>query len=127
MPREITQPNYMRTGKNLSGSAIGKNLFVDPGATQDEVTLPSAVTTVGAGVTTEAVADQGTCSIQVDGVAQVKCSAAIALNALVQSGVDGRAATAVTASAIRGRAKSATTAANQLVEVELWKGRFIAP
>jgi hypothetical protein len=117
----------MRTGKNLSGAAIGKNLFVDPGATQDEVTLPSAVTTVGCGVTTEDMPDQSTRSIQQEGLALVKCSAAIALNALIQSGTDGRAATAVTGSTIRGRAKSATTAANQLVEVELWKGRFIAP
>jgi hypothetical protein len=127
MPREITQPSYFRTGKNAGGSAIGKNLFVDPGAGQDEVVLPAAVTSVGCGVTSEDLPAGGTRSIQVEGVAQVVCSAAIALNALVQSGTDGRAATAAASSAIRGRARSATTAAGQLVEVELWKGRFIAP
>ena len=124
---EVTNPTWMRSAKNLSGTTILKNRFVDPGATYQEMVLPPAVTSVGLGVTTEDAPDQSAISVQVEGVAQVVCSANIAINALVQSGTDGRAATAATNSAIRGRAKTATTAPGQLVEVELWKGRFIAP
>jgi len=125
--REITQPNYMRIGKNLSGTAIGANLVVDAGATQDEVVLPAAVTSLHVGVTTEIISDQGWRSIQMDGKARCKASAAIALHALVQAGTDGRVATAATGSTIIGVAKSIASAANDIIEVELWKGRFIAP
>jgi hypothetical protein len=124
---ELTNPTYFRSGTNKSGSTIVKNRFVAPGATAGEVVLPAAVTTIGEGVTTEDIPDQGTGSLQVEGIALVECSAAIALNAFVQSGTDGRAATAAAASAIRGRAKSITNNPGELVEVELWKGRFIAP
>jgi hypothetical protein len=124
---ELTNATWFRSGTNKSGSTLVKNRFVAPGATAGEVGYPAAVTTVGEGVTTEDIPDQATGSVQRDGIALVECSAAIALNALVQSGTDGRAATAVTNSTIRGRAKSATSNPGELVEVELWNGRFIAP
>jgi type IV pilus biogenesis protein CpaD/CtpE len=125
--REITQPSYFRTGKNLSGAAIGKNLVVDAGATQDEIVLPAGVTSLHVGVTEEDVPDQGTRSIQTEGKAKIKTSAAIAINTMVQAGTDGRIATAATSSTVIGITKQAATAANDVIEVELWKGRFIAP
>jgi hypothetical protein len=124
---EITTGSIFRPGKNLSGTTIVKNRFVSRGTTYHEVVLPAAVTTLGEGVTTEDIPDQATGSIQVEGVKEVECSAAIAIGDIVQSGVDGRAALAATSSMVRGRAISATTASGQLVEVELWQGRFIAP
>lgn len=124
---EITQPSYFRLAKNVSGTAIAKNLVVKPGTNAGEVVLPAAVTDVPCGVTYEDLPDQGWRSIQDGGKALIKASAAIAVHALVQAGTDGRVATAVTSSAIVGRAMNAAAAANDLVEVELWKGRFIAP
>lgn len=125
-PREVSQPSYMRLGKNVN-AAIGKGLGVIPGVAQDEVILPTAVTSLPGGVTIEPIEQNGYRSMQVEGKVSAKCSAAIALHALVQCGTDGRFATAVTASAIWGRAMSATAAGNDLFELELWKGRFIAP
>ena len=127
MPAEITNPSYFRNGTNASGGTVVKRRFVAPGTNAGEFILPAAVTTVGEGVTTEDTLNGETRSLQVEGKALVECSAAIAVHALVQSGTDGRAATAATNSAIRGRAMSATSAAGEFVEVELWKGRFIAP
>lgn len=124
---ELTNPTWFRSGTNKSGSTIVKKRFLAPGATAGEVVLPAASTAVGEGVTTEDIPDQATGSYQRDGIAEVECSAAIALNALVQSGTDGRAATAATGNMIRGRAKSATAGAGEFVEVELWNGRFPAP
>jgi hypothetical protein len=124
---ELTQPTWFRTGKNVSGTALPRRRFVSPGAGVGEVVLPAAVTTIGAGVTTEEIPDQGSGSLQYEGIALVECSAAIALNALIQSGTDGRAATGVTGSMIRGIAKTATGAAGEFVEVELWKGRALVP
>ena len=124
---ELTQPTWFRSGKNVSGSTIVKRRFVSPGAAAGEVLLPAAVTTIGAGVTTEDIQDQLTGSVQYEGIALVECSAAIAVNALIQSGTDGRAATGVTASMIRGIAKNATAGAGEFVEVELWKGRALVP
>ena len=125
-PREITQPSYMRLGKNVN-AAILKGLGVIPGVAQDEVILPAAVTSVPLGVTVEDLPQNGHRSIQVEGKVSAKCSAAIALHALVQCGTDGRFATAATNSTIWGRAMSATANANEFFELELWKGRFIAP
>lgn len=124
---ELSNPTWFRSGTNKSGATIVKNRFLAPGATEGEIAYPSAVTAVGEGVSTEDIPDGYTGSYQREGIALVECSAAIAVNALVQSGTDGRAATAVTNSAIRGRAKTATSGAGELVEVELWNGRFIAP
>jgi len=124
---ELTNPTYFRSGKNVSGATILRRRFVSPGAAAGEVLLPAAVTTQGAGVTTEDIPDQGAGSVQVEGIGMVECSAAIAINALIQSGTDGRAATAATNSMVRGIAKTATAGAGEFVEVELWKGRFIAP
>ena len=124
---EVTTGTIFRTGINKSGTTIVKNRFISRGTTYREVVLPAAVTTLGEGVTTEDIVDQGAGSIQVEGVKEVECSAAIAIGDMVQSGTDGRAALAVTSSMIRGRAVSATTGSGQLVEVELWQGRFIAP
>jgi hypothetical protein len=124
---EVTTGTPFRTGVNKSGSTIVKNRFISRGATYREVVLPAAVTTLGEGVTTEDIVDGGAGSIQVEGVKEVECSAAINIGDMIQSGTDGRAALAVTGSMIRGRAVSATTGASQLVEVELWQGRFIAP
>jgi hypothetical protein len=127
MAGELTNPSYFRSRKQISGSTILAKRFVSPGVGEGEVLLPAAVTTDSAGVTTEDIPDQATGSVQVDGIAVVTCSAAVAANARVQSGTDGRAATAVTASQIRGRAINATTASGQDLYVELWKGRFIEP
>ena len=124
---ELTNPTFMRSGKNVSGSTLTKRRFVSPGAGAGEVLLPAAVTTLGAGVTREDIPDQGTGSVQVDGVALVECSAAIAVGALIQSGTDGRAATGVTGSMIRGVSRSATSNAGEFVEVELFKGRALVP
>lgn len=124
---DLTNPTWFRTAKNVSGATLVKNRFLAPGAAAGEYVLPAAVTTVGEGVTIEDIPNNAHKSIQVEGIAEVECSAAIAVNDFVQSGTDGRAATAATSSAIRGRAKTATTAPGQIVEVELWKGRFIAP
>ena len=124
---ELSNATWFRSGTNKSGALIAKNRFLAPGATPGEVVYPAAVTTVGEGVSTEDIPDGYTGSYQRDGIALVECSAGIAINALVQSGTDGRAATAATNSAIRGRAKTATTTPGELVEVELWNGRFIAP
>lgn len=125
---EVTTGTPFRTKKNLTGTLIGKNLFVSMDtANYHGINLPAAVTTLGEGVTTEDIPDQGAGSVQVEGIKEVICSAAINIGDMVQSGTDGRAALAVTGSMIRGRALSATTGANQLVEVELWRGRFIAP
>ncbi len=124
---ELTTGSVFRSRKNVSGSTIVAQRFVSPGTNEGEVVLPAAVTTDGAGVTTEDIPDQGTRSVQLEGIAAVLCSAAVAANARVQSGTDGRAATAVTASQIRGRAINATAGANEVLYVELWKGRFIEP
>lgn len=124
---EITQPSYFRNGKNVSGSAIGKNLVVMRGTNPGEIALPSGVTALHFGVTPEDVPDQGVRSIQTEGKALVKASAAIAVHQYVQAGVDGRVALAVTGSQIVGITMNAAAAANDLVEVELFKGRFIAP
>lgn len=126
-PGEITQPSYMRLGKNVN-AAIGKGLGVIPGVGVGEVILPAAVTSVPGGVSTEDIPQNGHRTIQMGGKVAAKCSAAIALHALVQCGTDGRFATGVTASTIWGRAMTATAAANELFELELWgPGRFIAP
>ena len=127
MAAEITNPSYFRVGKNLSGTAIPVRRFVKAGATQYEVVLPAASTDVCEGVVTESLPDQGQRSIQMDGKAIVECSAAIALHALVMTDNTGRALTATTGNMIRGRAMSATANAGEFVEVELWKGRFVAP
>lgn len=125
---EVTTGTPFRSVRNFSGTQIGANLFVSQDtANYHGVVLPAAVTTLGYGATTEAIPDQGAGSVLVEGVAQVLCSAAVNIGDMLQSGVDGRCALAVTSSVIRGRAMSATTGANQLVEVELWEGRFIAP
>ena len=124
---ELTNPTWFRSGKNVSGTTIVKRRFVSPGAAAGEVVLPAAVTTLGAGVTTEDIPDQGAGSLQYEGIALVECSAAIALNALVQSGTDGRAATIASASMIRGIARSATAGAGEFVEVELFKGKSLQP
>jgi hypothetical protein len=125
---ETTQPTWFRSAKNKTVAAIVAQRFVDPDATNFQgIQLPSAVTTVGYGVTSEDIPIDGTGSIQIEGIAQVVCSAAIALGALVQSGTDGRAATAATNSAVRGRCVKATAGSGEVAEVELWKGRFIAP
>jgi hypothetical protein len=124
---ELTNPTFFRSGKNVSGSTIVKRRFVSPGAAAGEVLLPAAVTTIGAGVTTEDIPDQLTGSLQYEGIALVECSTPIAVHALSQSGTDGRAATGVTGSMIRGLAKSATANAGEFVEVELWKGRALVP
>jgi hypothetical protein len=124
---ELTNPTWFRSRKNVSGSTIPARRFVSPGAAAGEVLLPAAVTTIGEGVTREAIENNKTGSVQNDGIALVECSAAIAVNALVQSGTDGRAATGVTASMIRGIAKTATSAAGEFVEVELFKGRALVP
>lgn len=124
---ELTNPNWFRSGKNVSGSTIVKRRFVSPGAGVGEVVLPAAVTTIGFGVTTEDIPDQGTRSVQFEGIALVECSAAIAINALIQSGTDGRAATVASGSQIRGIAKTATAGAGEFVEVELYKGKSLQP
>lgn len=124
---DLTNPTWFRTARNNTVAVLLKNRFLAPDTGAGDYRLPAAVTTVGEGVTLEDIPIGGHKSIQVEGIAEVECSAAIAVNAFVESGVDGRAATAAAASAIRGRAKTATTAAGQMVEVELWKGRFIAP
>lgn len=124
---ELTNPTWFRSGKNVSGSTIVKRRFVSPGAGVGEVVLPAAVTTIGAGVTTEDIPDQAAGSVQYEGVAPVECSAAIALNALIQSGTDGRAATVASGSMIRGIARSATSGAGEFVDVELWKGKSLQP
>lgn len=124
---ELTNITWFRSGTNKSGSTIPKCRFLAPGATAGEIAFPSAATAVGEGVTTEDIPDQATGSYLRDGIALVECSAAVALNALVQSGTDGRAATAATGNMIRGRAKSATAGAGEFLEVELWNGRFPAP
>jgi len=125
-PREITQPSYFRLGKNVN-AAIAKGLGVIVGVGQDEVILPAAVTSVPYAVTNEDLPQNGHRSVQTEGKVSAKCSAAIALYALVQCGTDGRFATAVTSSTIWGRAMSATANANEFFELELWKGRFISP
>ena len=126
-PREISQPSYFKTAKNVN-AAIGKGLGVMVGVAQDEVILPAAVTSVPRGVTTEDLPQNITRSIQTGGKVTAKGSAAIALHARVQCGVDGRFATAVTASTIWGQAMSACAGADGLFELELWTpGRFIEP
>jgi hypothetical protein len=124
---EITQPSYFRRGKNVSGSTIGKNLVVMRGTNEMEVQLPAAVTSRHFGVTSEDIPDQGVRSIQTEGKALIKCSAAVPVHTEVQAGTDGRIATAVTGSQIVGMTCNAGANANDLVEVELYKGRFIAP
>ena len=124
---ELTNLTWFRSGKNVSGSTIVKRRFVSPGTNPGEIALPAAVTTIGCGVTREDIVDQATGSLQFEGIALVECSAAVAVNALVQSGTDGRAATAATGSMIRGIAKSATGGAGEFLEVELYKGRSLAP
>lgn len=125
-PREVTQPSYFRLGKNIN-AAIAKGLGLIVGVGQDEVILPAAVTSVPYGVAVEDMPQLGHRSIQVEGKVQAKCSVAIALHALVQCGTDGRFATAATNSTIWGRAMSATGNPDEFFELELWKGRFIAP
>jgi hypothetical protein len=128
MASELTNPTWMRSGKNGTGSTILAKRFLAPDAALvGQIRLPAAVTTVGEGVTTEDIPDGYTGSYQRDGIAIVTCSAAVSAGAFVQSGTDGRAATAATASAIRGIAKSTTANAGEDLEVELWNGRFIAP
>jgi hypothetical protein len=128
MAYEITNPSYFRNALNSTGTILAPQLFVDWSTNENEVALPAGVTSRKcAGVVVESIGLAETRSIQVEGVALVKCSAAIAANAEVQSGADGRAATAVTASIIRGRAKNATTNANDLVSVELYKTPVVAP
>jgi hypothetical protein len=124
---ELTNPTWFRSGKNVSGTTLTKRRFMSPGTGVGEVILPAAVTTIGAGVTTEDIPDQATGSLQYDGVALVECSVAIALNALIQSGTDGRAAAAASGSMIRGIARSATSNAGEFCEVELWKGKSLQP
>lgn len=128
MASELTNPTWFRSGKNATGSTIvAKRFTVPDGSNVGQVKLPAAVTDVGEGVTTEDIPDGFTGSLQVEGIAKVTCSAAVNAGAYVQSGTDGRAATAVTGSAIRGRARNTTAGAGDDLEVELWKGRFIAP
>jgi hypothetical protein len=124
---EVTQPNWHRTAKNVSAAVIVKNVVVKRGAARDEALLPAAVTDQPWGVTTEDLPIGGTRSIQVEGVALIKVSAAIAIHARVQAGTDGRIATAATNSAIVGQALAAAAAADDIIPVELWKGRFIEP
>lgn len=124
---ELTNPNWFRSGKNVSGSTLTKRRFMSPGAAAGEVVLPAAVTTMGAGVTTEDIPDQATGSLQYEGVALVEASAAIAVNALIQSGTDGRAATVASGSMIRGIARTAVAGAGEFVEVELFKGKSLQP
>lgn len=125
---ELTNPTWFRTGLNKTGSTIPKCRFLAPdGTNPGQIRLPAAVTTFGEGVTTEDIPDQYAGSYQRDGIALVECSAAINAGAYVQSGTDGRAATAATNSQIRGVAKSTTGGPGEFVEVELHNGRSIAP
>jgi hypothetical protein len=123
---EITQPSYFRLGKNVN-AAIGKGLGVITGVGVGEVVLPAAVTSIPYAVTTEDLPQNGHRSLQTEGKVTAKGSAAIALHALVQCGTDGRFATAATNSTIWGRAMTACAGADGFFELELWKGRFIAP
>jgi hypothetical protein len=118
----------MRSGKNLTGSTILAKRFLAPdGTNPGQIRLPAAVTTFGEGVTTEDIPDGFTGSYQRDGIAIVTCSAAVNAGAYVQSGTDGRAATAATNSQIRGVAKNTTGGSGEDLEVELHNGRSIAP
>lgn len=126
---DLTNESPFRTAKNLTAGVLVKNRFLalDAANGAGAYRFPAAVTSVGEGVTLEDIPIGAHKSVQVRGIAEVECSAAVAYGDLVQSGTDGRAATAATGSVIRGLAKSATTAPGQLVEVELWFGRSLAP
>lgn len=126
-PREITQPNYHRLGKNLGVAAIPRGRFIKPGAAQDEVVLAAAATDQCEGVTSEEIPVGGHRSYQVDGKALVEAGGAIALHSLIAPTAVGKAAVAATGNLIRGRAMSVAAADGDLIEVELWKGRHVAP
>lgn len=125
---EDTNPGYFRNGKNVTGSTIVARRFLDWGTNENEVTLPAATTSRKcAGVSCEALADQDTRSIQNEGIAIVEASAPINANTEVQSGTDGRAATATTGNIIRGRTKTPATGAGDFVAVDLYKTPVAAP
>jgi hypothetical protein len=125
---ESTTGTPFRSKTNRSGATILAKRFVDPDGSYQGMRLPSAAgSTVGCGVTTEDTPDGATTSVQKEGIAEVVCSAAIALDALVASGTDGRAATATTGQVARGRCVKATANAGEAAEIELWQGRSLAP
>ncbi len=127
MAREITQPTYFRTGKNVSGSTIVKKKFVKRGAGQDEVVLGAAAADLIEGVTVEDIPNNGHRSIQTGGKALLLSGAAVALNALITCDAQGRGITAATGNLVKGQACSATSGADEEFEIELWTGRFVAP
>lgn len=125
---EVTNPSYFRNGKNVTGSTLPVRRCLDWGTNENEVIAPSATTSRKcAGVACEAIADQETRSIQIEGIAIIEASAAINANTEFQSGTDGRIATATTGNIIRGRTKQAATGAGDFIACELYKTPVVAP
>lgn len=124
-PKTVTQPSYHRTG--VAAADIAKNLILKYGTDAGEVAASAAVSDAFAGVTSEKMFSGKSQSYQSEGIAQVLSAGAISAHALVTSSASGKAAAAATGNLVLGRAMTAAGGADELIEVELWKGRFVAP
>lgn len=123
-PRQITRPSYHRAGKNLGGTDIGANLILKQGSAVDEVAIATAVTDTLVGVSVEKIVAGKAASYQMGGKQAVKAGAAVAVGALLTTDSQGRAITASqSASSLQnliGKAVTAASAADELIEVELF-------
>jgi Uncharacterized conserved protein (DUF2190) len=116
----------VRAGFNNTGSTIAKNRLVKKVATTvDGITPATGATDIIWGVTMQAIADQFSGDVQVQGRAIVEASAAIAVGDKVTGASGGKGATASSTNNIIGIANTAASADGDLFEVDITRG--VAP
>lgn len=124
-PRNISQPNYHRSGRIASGgNDVAKYHVLQFGSGVDEVALATAVTDKIAGVCVEDMTAGGpTKSYQVDGKVPVYSGGAISVGDELTVDASGRVITASQSASstqnLVGYAVTAASGAAELVEVEL--------
>lgn len=120
-PRTTVPSEFIRSGKNTSGSNIVKGTFVKYKATPtvpQEITPTTAVTDAVLGVAMYDIANGYWGDIQIAGIAEVLGSAAVAVGARVTSTATGTSVTAGSGEQVFGIAVTLGAAAT-IHEVEL--------
>jgi predicted RecA/RadA family phage recombinase len=121
-PRAIVPEYGVRPGLNNTGTALEKGVVVALGTSQQEITLPAAQTDICYGVTMEAIADGERGDVQVEGVALVQASGALATPGVeLEPETDGEVSEHGGSNTKIGLLLSTAAAAGDLVEVELYK------
>lgn len=124
--KTVTEPNYHRTAK--AAADILKNLILKyDGTTEGQVAAATAASDAFAGVSVEKMFSGKSQSYQFEGITQVLSGAAVSVHALVTANASSKAVAAATGNIVLGRALTAAAGADEIIEVELWKGRSLAP